>query len=233
MASYSNTVERTDLKEYSVPLSEKVYLLLEEGILNTTYPSGMSLNECEIAEALNVSRSPVREALVKLESSGLVTRTRKGRVVSEIGPDDVRHNFEAWQMVESFSAGIACKRSSEAQIQEIVAALERLSQCNAQKDIARYREANYEFHACLVRPCNNPVLLSVYQNVVNHVKWASHYSLESPAEIDDSASSHSKILAAYIARDSALVEKLVRDHIEAAAQRASQKYHKKVSPPQP
>ena len=139
MSDFFQNIE-VDLKKATESLSDKVCRILEENILNAAYPSGTSLSEGDIAIALNVSRSPVREALLRLEAAGLVERAKKGRVVTEVKKN--------------------------------------------------YIEANYAFHAALVLPCRNNALLSMYKTVLERVKWASHYSLEWPSEIEDSVNSH-------------------------------------------
>lgn len=218
----------TDLKKDSESLSDKVFSILESGILNATYPSGMSLNECDIAESLNVSRSPVREALVKLESAGLAKRTKRGRVVAEIGPDDIQHSYEIWQMVESFAAARGCLLYNDTQMQAIQQAFDALVRHTQTGNVEEYRKANFEFHASLVAPCRNPYLVSFYQSAINRVKWASLYSLEEKNEIVGSVSGHREILEAYRMRLDKKVYDLISVHILNAEQRTTNKYFSRM-----
>lgn len=222
MSDFFQNIE-VDLKKATESLSDKVYRILEENILNATYPSGTSLSEGDIAIALNVSRSPVREALLRLEAAGLVERAKKGRVVTEVKKTYIEDNFELWKMVESYGIALACTRFTEEDIQAIEDALSHLAKCRNSSDALAYREANYAFHAALVLPCRNNALLSMYKTVLERVKWASHYSLEWPSEIEDSVNSHNKIFEAYLNRDAVLVERLAREHIASAAERVKHK----------
>ena len=212
-----------NLKKDVESLSDKVYFILEKGILNATYPSGMSLGECDIAAALNVSRSPVREALLRLEAAGLVERTPRGRIVTEVKQSYIEQNFELWTMVESYGIALASTRYNDEDLKFIEAAREHMAECRELGDPIRYREANYGFHAALVQPCRNDALLAMYKTVLERVRWASHYSLELHSEIEDSVVSHNKIYAAYVDRNAALVEKLARDHIQDAVRRVKLK----------
>lgn len=207
-------------------LSDKVYGLLEDGILAGRFPPGMSLNEVELAEMLNVSRSPVREALFRLESAGLAKKTRRSRVVAEIDPDELQNNYQLWEMTETFGAALACRLCDEGQLREIRSALDRMTQYALAHDPENYRRANYEFHECLVKPCGNPLLVSMHRDILNRIQWATHYSLEISEDIDSSAVSHEKILSAFAHRDVALTEELLEEHIRDAARRVLSKYHK-------
>ncbi len=90
-------------------LVRKIYSLLEENIISMALLPESKLVEDNIARALGVSRSPVREALMQLENAGLVVRqTGKGRVVASFTEREVIDNYEVWEMIESYTGGLAC-----------------------------------------------------------------------------------------------------------------------------
>jgi DNA-binding GntR family transcriptional regulator len=95
-------------------LVRKIYARLEENIMSMNLPPGSKLIEDNIAQVLGVSRSPVHEALMQLENAGLVVRKDgKGRVVAGYSEKEIIDNYQVWEMIESYTGGLACLTADE------------------------------------------------------------------------------------------------------------------------
>lgn len=207
-------------------LVHKIYSLLEDNILSMNLLPETKLVEDNIAKVLGVSRSPVREALIQLENAGLVVRKDgKGRVVAGFSEQEILDNYQAWEMIEGFAGGLACLTATEEDfrtVEETLAQMQGLS--DADDDRSEYRRLNYSFHYSMVLPCPNKLLVKMYENAIKPIRWCWNLSILWKHDLDQSYGEHHRILDAYRERDRRTFEKLVREHIEAAAERMWTEY---------
>ena len=200
-------------------LTDKVYNFLENSILEMRLKPGDQLNEVDIANALNVSRSPVREALLRLEHNGLVNKSRKFRTVSRITEESIANNYHLWSMTESYAAALACEVATEKDISSIEEALAEMKRANKYKNINSYRELNNRFHTRLVEPCPVSGIVELHRNALNHIKWCYNYTLMDAENMVTSEEQHSEIFNAYKTRDTVTLERILRTHIDDALER--------------
>jgi DNA-binding GntR family transcriptional regulator len=213
-------------------LVNKIYGILEENIINMTLPPESNLAEENIARILGVSRSPVREALMRLENSGLVVRkTGKGRVVTSFTEQEVIDNYEIWEMVEGFAGGLACLSARDPDYEGIEETLIQMkASTGTENDFYRYRQLNYRFHSQMVRPCPNKALVRLYENALKPIVWCWNLSMLWQRTISNSHSEHEAIFSAYRRRDRVAYEKLVRKHIRDASERFRREYSTRKNP---
>ena len=205
-------------------LAEKVYSYLEKGIVSMKYAPGTVLNEFEIANHLDMSRSPVREALLRLEQMSLITRDGKNRIVANITEEDVLQSYELWEMIEPFCASISCQYAHPALLDDIEALLEKMEQFKIKKQVKLYRDNNLKFHRMLVEPCKNRLMLEYHDTTMKRIHWGSNYSLSRINDIGHSSISHHQIFQAYKKREKEKVHELLRTHINQASSRIQQKF---------
>lgn len=206
------------------PLVHKIYSLLEENIISMTLPPESKLVEDDVARSLGVSRSPVREALMRLENSGLVVRTgSKGRIVASFNEQDVVENYEVWAMIESFAGGIACLNAQADDFRKVKEVLDRMKACD-EGEFRVYRELNYSFHFNMVAACTNKALVRMYQNALKPIKWCWNLSILWRHDLSHSFSEHEQIFEFYRQRDRAQFETSVRKHIHDASERFRREY---------
>lgn len=213
-------------------LVNKIYNILEDNIINMTLPPESNLAEENIARILGVSRSPVREALMRLENSGLVVRkTGKGRVVASFTEQEVVENYEIWEMIEVFAGGLACLSAQDpdyADVEEILNQMKRSP--GTEDDFYRYRQLNYQFHSRMVRPCPNKAMARMYENALKPINWCWNLSMLWQRTTSNAYSEHEQIFAAYKRRDRTTYEKLVRKHIQDASERFRSEYSRRKNP---
>lgn len=240
------TVEENFLKKIAeqTPLTadllvRKIYSLLEENIISMALPPESKLVEDNIARVLGVSRSPVREALMQLENAGLVVRkTGKGRVVASFTEREMIDNYEVWEMIESYTGGLACLTATDEDFRKIEAILDQMRELSSREgDFSSYRHLNYSFHYQMIAPCSNKVLIRMYENAIKPIKWCWNLSIFWKQDFSKSYDEHDELLDIYRNRDRANYETRVRRHIHDASERFRKEYARRkhagedVTPP--
>lgn len=207
-------------------LVRKIYSLLEENIINGALLPESKLVEENIARVLGVSRSPVREALMQLENAGLVVRkTGKGRVVASFAEREVIDNYEVWEMIESYTGGLACLTATEEDFRKIEAILHQMEELSSvEGEFSNYRHLNYSFHYHMIAPCSNRALIRMYENALKPIKWCWNLSIFWKRDFSRSYGEHDELLDVYRKRDRAMYEMLVRRHIHDASERFRKEY---------
>jgi DNA-binding GntR family transcriptional regulator len=233
MIEEGEAMEQTFLKKMAEqpPLTAdllvcKIYTLLEENIISMTLLPESKLVEDNIARVLGVSRSPVREALMQLENAGLVVRKGgKGRVVAGFSEQEIIDNYQVWEMIESYTGGIACLTADEndfLKVEEILNQMMNLS--SVEGYLPEYRRLNYSFHFSMISPCRNKMLIRMYETALKPIRWCWNLSILWKHDLSRSYGEHRQILEAYRKRDRDAFERLVRNHIEKAAERMWTEY---------
>jgi DNA-binding GntR family transcriptional regulator len=212
-------------------LVRKIYSLLEENIIGMALPPESKLVEENIARALGVSRSPVREALMQLENAGLVVRKAgKGRVVASFTEREVIDNYEAWEMTESYTGGLACLTATDEDFRKIGAILDQMKELSGiEGESDNYRRLNYGFHYNMIAPCTNKSLIRIYENVLKPIQWCWNLSIFWNRDFSRSYAEHSELLALYRKRERRRYEELARKHIHDAAERFRKEYARRAS----
>ncbi len=147
--------------------SDVVYRRIRDLIENGKVHNGQRLSEAHFARMLGVSRGPVRESLMRLESEGLVQHrgSRRSRVVSyteDENHDELVRRYEVRQFVEAGAAALAAIHMSGLQIQRLRDFAEQAAACREAGDQKGRYEANAAFHDYLLDNCGNPMLREIY-----------------------------------------------------------------------
>jgi DNA-binding GntR family transcriptional regulator len=172
-----------------------------------------ALIESELAERIGVSRTPIREALLRLEAQGLIVSRRRRWYVYEHTADEIMEIYEVRAANEGFAARLTCERASEEQLQAIVAAGVAVDGATAEHRVT----ANDTFHDMVNHACGNQRLIdTIAQSRLFHfnLRLASAYSAE---ELARSGQQHAEIVEAVVARDGDRAEAVVRRHVLDAA----------------
>lgn len=208
------------------PLREVVFETLREAIINGQLKPGERLMEIQLAEELGVSRTPVREAIRKLELEGLVVMVpRKGAYVADISSRDIVEVFEVRGALESLAAGLAAERITPEELENLERILLRISECVERKDLEALVEADSEFHDALYRASRNRKLSQIIWASREQIQRFRANSLGQPGRMRDALEEHKKIVEAISQRDVALAQRLAVEHIENAEERLMQSLH--------
>ena len=196
-------------------LGERVYKSLRDLILSQAYPPGSKLNVEQLCRDLGVSRTPVWDAMRKLETEGLVsTVARHGVFVLNYGVDKVRDLFAVRGALEALAAGLAARRLGGDEPRALEATVTRLEEAAGQRDVEAYSRAAIAFHDLILAGAKNQVLSRLLDNVYAQILVLRLRSLYLPERLASSLSEHRAILAAVAAADAALAERLSRAHAD-------------------
>ena len=153
------------MNEY-LPLRDVVFNTLRQAILRGEHKPGERLMEIQLANKLGVSRTPIREAIRKLELEGLVLMIpRKGAEVAEITEKSLRDVLEVRRALEELAVELVCEKITEEQIQDLKDAAEEFKESLESGDITRIAEADVKFHDVIYMATDNQKLIQLLNNL--------------------------------------------------------------------
>ena len=197
----------------AVHINEQVYEAIEGAIVRCELAPGALLGDRQLAEALGVSRTPVRDALHRLESSCLVERRgRAGWAVSGFAVRDVHELFELRRILEPLGFERLSENWEEATIGELSCFFDDFPERMSKDLMPRYLYTDRRFHKRIVECTGNGRIVRFYEVVEKQIDRVRHYvSYNYEGRVENSLAEHREICAALAARDlSAATEALVR-----------------------
>ena len=211
-----NSLTKLNLDKYK-PLRDVVFENLREAILEGNLKPGQRLMEVQLAEQLGVSRTPVREAIRKLELEGLVVMIpRKGAYVANMSLKDVIDVLEIRSSLEGLAASLSAERITDEDIKTLESIVEEFEQNVDESNVEALLKNDVEFHECIFKSTNNKklhqLINSLWEQVYRfRVTYISDY--DSTVNIIEE---HKMILDAIKKGDSEMAKKYAMEHIEKA-----------------
>lgn len=154
-----------NMNEY-LPLRDVVFNTLRKAILRGELKPGERLMEIQLANKLGVSRTPIREAIRKLELEGLVLMIpRKGAEVAQITEKNMQDVLEVRKALEELSVQLACERITAEQVEEMKMAAEDFRKVLKSGDVTKIAEADVKFHDIIFAATNNQRLITLLNNL--------------------------------------------------------------------
>jgi len=205
---------RTLLEEQGTACTtaDAAYRALRHGILQGELAPGQRLRSDALANELRVSRTPVREALRKLEAEGLVMRSGSGLIVGALSEGELTELFYVREALEGMAARLAAENATPSEMAEIRELLEDMEAVRRRGDVEALRRLTGEFHQMVCRASHNNRLLQSLQallDTVRQIKTSTLYGEGRPAE---ALKGHRNLLRAIEMRDGDRAEKLAREH---------------------
>lgn len=198
------------------PLRELVFDSLRKAIILGKLKPGERLMEIQLAEEMGVSRTPVREAIRKLELEGFVVMVpRKGAYVAGVSVKDIADVFEVRSALEGLAAGLAAERITEEEMEELEKVIHLIS---GEEDILTVYKKDNEFHELIYRASRNHRLTQIITNLSEQINRFRLTSLSVPGRLKIAVDEHKKIIEAISDRDADLAHKLASEHMENAEQ---------------
>lgn len=213
-----NNLAKINLDNYK-PLRDVVFENLRTAILDGNLKAGQRLMEVQLAEQLGVSRTPIREAIRKLELEGLVVMLpRKGAYVANMSFKDLIDVLEVRASLEGLAGSLAAERRRDEDIEELEKLSKEFEQCVREADVEGVLKKDVEFHEKIFSMANNKKLFqlitSLWEQVHRfRVTYVSNYEA-SLSLVEE----HNRILQAIKNGDSDLTKKYATEHIEIAEQ---------------
>lgn len=209
---------KLNLDDYK-PLRDVVFENLREAIVEGKLKPGQRLMEVQLAEQLGVSRTPVREAIRKLELEGLVVMLpRKGAYVANMSLKDIIDVLEIRASLEGLAASLAAERINESDLQKMYKIAEEFKQSTMDADVEALLRKDVEFHECIFKATNNKKLHQVINSLWEQVyRFRVTYMSDYDSSINI-VEEHNLIIDAIKKGDSELAKKYATEHIEKAEQ---------------
>lgn len=185
-----------------VNVADRTYQQLRDAIVEGQYRPHQRLVETELAAELEASRTPVRQALQRLELEGLVSTSPHGWVVRDHSDEDVKQIYEVRTALEALASWLAVQRATDADIEHFREMHEKAKESVERGDREEFVRFHDEFHAAIVRSAANPVLAEAIRQHRQHPfnrRVADSYTED---ELWEAVESHAELLDA-IARRSA------------------------------
>ena len=202
-----------DMNEY-LPLRDVVFHTLRNAILKGELQPGERLMEIQLAQKLGVSRTPVREALRKLELEGLVLMMpRKGAVVADITIQDLEDVLEVRTALEELAVQKACDTITEEQLKELKRAANEFKRCAESEDILACAEADMQFHEVIYGATNNKRLQQMLTNLREQMYRYRMEYLKDKRMYSRLIEEHDMIRKAIKRRDRVKAGMMMRTHI--------------------
>lgn len=200
-------------EEDGKPARERVYLYIREQILRGVFPGGSFIEEGEIAVAMAVSRTPVREAFHRLEAERFIDLLRRrGALVRQVTAPELADLYEARRVVEGYAVARICQQRLPvpAKLASILDRIDALSP----DDHFGHVELDRRFHFTMVSVLGNEVLSELYQSLGSRQQRVAMSALRAdPARIERIQMEHRALLAALQAGDEAQAQVVLEQHL--------------------
>ncbi len=196
---------------------EAIFATLRSEILSGVHGPGTPMREITLAERFGVSRTPVREALSRLQQERLLERVARGLQVPEIEPAQVIQIYDMRIMLEEEVAGQAARARQFTDLMRLEALLERDRQLVDPDDATRIT-TNLEFHAALWECAHNPVLTDLLERLSTHLVHAPQSTLSVESRWNAALDEHAALIAAVERQDVEEARRIARAHMETARQ---------------
>lgn len=201
------------------PLREIVFETLREAIIQGRLRPGERMMEIQLAEEMGVSRTPVREAIRKLELEGFVVMVpRKGAYVAGISVKDIVDVFEVRAALEALAAGLAAERITGEEMEELERSLVQINEVSSRDSIDDIVALDSSFHDIIYRSSRNERLIQIVTHLQEQIHRFRTASLSQPGRTKWALDEHKKIVEAISDRNVELAQSLAREHIESAEQ---------------
>lgn len=200
----------------NLSLANQVYDAIEQNILNGVYASGEIISESKLSEELGVSRTPVREAMARLENERLIGITPSGTVVLGITDRDVRDMFEVKLHLEPIVSVMASQNISQEALAKLKDIIDQQEFYASKQNTERIRNLDTEFHDLIYSECGSPVFQSILSPIHHKLLKYRKASLEKSDRSYHSVEEHMAIYEALKAKDRMQVEMLMLEHIRHA-----------------
>jgi DNA-binding GntR family transcriptional regulator len=197
-------------------VAQLAYEALRSAILAVdVYQPGadLRLDEKELAAELGVSRTPVRQALARLEHEGLVRIVpRRGVHIVRKSKREIIEMITIWAALEGMAARLTCERATDEEIASLRTLFATFEDGDLRLRLNEYSEANLRFHQRIIELGQSPLLVDMANGLLVHVRAIRGSTIGDDNRVERSIVDHIHIIEALEARDAELSERLVRDH---------------------
>ena len=204
------------IEHKTISLADQVFDHLENDILSGKYQRGEILTESKLSAELGVSRTPIREALRRLEQEHIIEESRKGSVVIGITEKDLEDIFMIRKSLECQVAALAAKNRTEEQLKQLREALEFQEFYLNKKDPDQIKLMDSRFHETLYKLSGSTAFYDTLVPLHKKIQKYRRASVTNSSRAEASVAEHRKIYEAIEAKNTALAAKYASEHVENA-----------------
>jgi DNA-binding GntR family transcriptional regulator len=195
-------------------LHEQVGPQLRQMLVEGRIPPGAKLNERELSKVLNVSRTPLREAIKMLAAEGLVELLpNRGAIAVELTEEDVLNTFEVMAGLEAQSGELAAQRITDAELDEIKALHFEMLAAYTRRDLPTYYRLNSAIHGAINAAAKNPVLTATYKQVNARLQALRFRSNQDGEKWKSAVKEHELMIDALSAHDAVAMRSVLASHL--------------------
>jgi DNA-binding GntR family transcriptional regulator len=203
----------SDLKNWA-------YETIKEAILDVRIQPGEQIRVEALAEQLGTSRTPIREALLRLENDGLArSEPRVGFFASEITRQDLTELFELREITESYAAEKAAFLMTDQEMIEVSMAHKESAAAVDQGDLDKFNEKEMALHTLIMKFSGNTRLIKITENLKDLTYRERRLALKAPGNVKESVLEHARIVNALLQKDGALARDTMKEHIQNVKER--------------
>ena len=194
-------------------LSERVFERIEESILSGEYPKGTILTENALSKKLEVSRTPIREAIKRLEQENLVKETPKGHIVTGVLMSDISDIYDIRIKIEGVATARCCKNLSEEQLRALGEIVDLQEFYTSRGEADKIKSADSDFHQVIYDNCGSEIYSSILSALHKKAQRFRKRSVSDSERAKQAVTEHREILSALISRNEELAESLAVKHV--------------------
>lgn len=199
--------------------ADAIYSTLREAILRGILPGGERLGEIQLASFFNRSRTPVREAILRLEAERLAERSsRRGFVVGSISREEILEVYSVREVLDGLAARLAAHSIRPAEMQNLRWLKSQAAEAASKRDYRRMLDVHIQFHEDVARASGNGMLLQMMQQIHDRVRRFPTTTFSHPGRANEAIEEHEALLSALERRDPDEAERLARVHMSRAMQ---------------
>ncbi len=200
----------------SVNMSTRIYEQLKAAILNMNIydpDAELRLDERSLSDQFGSSRTPLREALTRLDQDGLVKiLPRRGIIIVRKTKAEILEMITVWAALESMAARLACEAASDQDLAELQTLIDAYDSTQVDQYMTEYSDDNIRFHSTIIRLSDCELIAQMTDSLFMHVRAIRRRTIFERDRAQRSVRDHSKIVKALVKRDGDLASKLVREH---------------------
>ncbi|PWM51530.1 MAG: GntR family transcriptional regulator [Clostridiales bacterium] len=204
------------MEHKTISIAEQIFEQLEREILSGAYPRGELLTETKLSEKLGVSRTPIREALRRLDQEHIIKMTTKGAFVLGITKQDIDDIYEIRSRIEGLAAKLAAERATDEEIAELKNTVELQEFYTLKQDADNIKNMDSTFHRLMYHMSGSTPLYDTLEPLHKRIIKYRKASISSQTRAHESMEEHKAIYEAIAAHDGELAEKLVNEHVRKA-----------------
>jgi len=221
-------LDKIRLENYEL-LNQKVYRALKKGIIRGDIQPNSKLILTEIAKSLSVSNTPIREAVNKLASEGLVTIIpNKGIIVKKINIDDFQEILQIRAFLDGLIAKLASQKMTVKDIDNLDKIIDEMEQCVEEDDRLAYNDLDIKFHDLLLNIAGNNTLKEIYNNLIEQGYRFRLRTLKISDRMSKSLREHKEIALKLKEKNPDEANRVSQEHIESISKSIEEDEKKKL-----